>query len=623
MAGRSLFPDVRRDVAYPAGSAAALFVAFVGLALLYQTLQGGAGAESLVTKILIDAIMVIGIQVYIGNTGVLSFGHIGFGAVAGYAFAVVAIEPTQKQTVIGDAPFGLADVHLSPIMAGVVAIVVTLVVAVVVGIGLARSGAKSGAVAATVITLALLFVSHELAVNWNQVTGGDRAGLSFSIGDTLQSRWPVYVALFGALLVALLFARSRTGRLAQAARDDNLAARAMGINPQVQQMIALLVSVTIVAVAASLRVYSIGNITPKFFFFEYTLVTLVMLIVGGRSSVTGALTGVAVISTASEIARRLATEGYELFGISLDSTGTDWLFREGLPDIVLGAAMLIFMIVKPDGLLRDWELDRWLHRRSHRADATPPVVEPVAAPAPVDLVVTGAAVSFGGFRALDGADITASNGEIVGLIGPNGAGKTTLVNVITGIVPPTEGSVVVAGAELTGQPTHRIARAGLVRTFQNLRLFSSLTVRDNVEAAALSASAANIDRSTVDIDALIAASGLWELRDRRSSELDYGNSRRLELARAAAARPRFLLLDEPTSGMSDAESLTMIDRVREMARLVGSGVIVIDHDLGFITGICDRIYCLDQGQVIAVGTPDEIQADPDVQAAYLGSATGA
>jgi ABC-type branched-subunit amino acid transport system ATPase component len=384
-------------------------------------------------------------------------------------------------------------------------------------------------------------------------------------------------------------------------------------------MIALLVSVAIVSAAASLRVYSIGNITPKFFFFEYTLVTLVMLIVGGRNSVTGALVGVVVISAARELARRLGSDGYEVFGLGLDGSATDWLFREGLPDIVLGAAMLGFMILRPEGLLHDWELDRWVHRRTS-GERVPPAADPVAPPAPVSLTTRDAAVAFGGFRALDGVSIDASNQEIIGLIGPNGAGKTTLVNVITGMVPATAGTVAVGDHDLTGRPTHEIARAGLVRTFQNLRLFHSLSVRDNVEAAALASAAARVDRPRVDVDALLVESGLWELRDRRARELDYGNSRRLELARAAATAPRFLLLDEPTSGMSDTESVAMIDRVRGMARLVGAGVIVIDHDLAFITGICDRIYCLDQGELIAEGTPDEIQADPDVQAAYLGSA---
>ena len=125
------------------------------------------------------------------------------------------------------------------------------------------------------------------------------------------------------------------------------------------------------------------------------------------------------------------------------------------------------------------------------------------------------------------------------------------------------------------------------------------------------------------VDAIVAEAGLWDHRDRRAGELDYGNSRRLELARAAALAPTFLLLDEPTSGMSDSESIEMIEQVRHMAATVGAGVIVIDHDLNFITGISDHIYVFDQGRVIAHGTPDEVQADPQVRAAYLGTAGGA
>jgi branched-chain amino acid transport system permease protein len=611
---------VRRDAASSVAGAAVLVAILIGGGLLYQAVVSGS-SEQLVTAMLIDAIIVVGLQVYIGNTGVLSFGHIGFGAIAGYAFAVLAIDPDRKSTVIRNAPWGLNEVQLSPFASAVVAVLVTLAVAVVVGLGLARSGAASGAVAATVITLALLFVTHELAVNWNELTGGDRAGLSFSIGHTLSSRWPVYGALLGAVVVARLFAVSRPGRLAQAAREDNLAARAMGIDPKVQQMMALLISVVIVAVGASLRVYSIGNITPKFFFFEYTLVTLVMLIVGGRNSVTGALSGVVVITAARELARRLSTEGYEVFGLSLDSTATDWLFREGLPTIVLGAAMLGFMILRPNGLVDDREIDVVALRRWGRRHETPPSdPEPVVAPPEVSLRAESVVVEFGGFRALDAATIEASSGEILGLIGPNGAGKTTLVNAITGMVPTASGSVVLGGNDLTRASSYRIARAGLVRTFQNLRLFSTLTVRENVRVAALAADATRNPRPRIDPDALLVEAGLWDLRDRRAGGLDYGNSRRLELARAAATGPLFLLLDEPTSGMSDIESLAMVDRVRNVARLVGAGVVVIDHDLAFITGICDRIYCLDQGSVIAHGTPAEIQADPDVQRAYLGTA---
>lgn len=616
-----MFPNPRRDVAFPIIGSLVLFVVLFGGGLIYQTVLGGGSAERLVTTMLIDAIIVIGIQIYIGNTGILSFGHIGFGAIAGYAFAVYAISPEEKLKRIPTAPFGLTDTQVDPTIAILIAVAVTLFFAVIVGIGLARSGAQSGSVAATVITLALLFVTHEVAKSWPELTGGNRGGISFAIGESLTSRWPILVVLFGALLVARLYGQSRSGRLAIAAREDSLAARAMGVNPLVQQMAALLLSVAVVAIGSSLRVWQIGSILPDRFFFDYAMLTLVMLIVGGRNSVTGAVLGVAVMTAARELARRLGQDGFEVFGLGLDDAPLDWIFRENLNSVVLGVAMVGFMIWRPTGILEDWEFDQWLYRRIGRGEETEPARIPELDSTPdIEFAAADVSVSFGGFHALRGAGMTARSGEIVGIIGPNGAGKTTFVNVITGMVEPTSGEFSIAGDDLTGKASHELSRNGLVRTFQNLRLFGALTVRENVETAALVAREHRADRTLRDVDALLAEAGLWEHRDRRARELDYGNSRRLELARAAAMAPSFMLLDEPTSGMSDSESLTMIEQVRHMAATVGAGVIVIDHDLGFITGISDRIYVLDQGQVIAEGTPEEVQADPHVQAAYLGSA---
>ena len=614
-----MFPDLRRDVVFPIAGSVILFTLVVASGLVYQSQFGGVG-ERLITIALIDAIIVLGMQVFIGNTGILSFGHIGFGAIAGYVFAVSAISPVEKMKRIPDAPFGLTDVNVAPLLAVLIALAATLVVALVVGLGLARSGAESGAVSATVITLALLFVTHEVARNWPAVTGGERAGLSFRIGGTLNGRVAIYVALLLAIVVARLYAQSRGGRLAVAAREDDLAARAMGVNPLVQQMVALLISVAIVSVGASLRVYEKGSILPGDFFFNLTLVTLVMLIVGGRRSVSGALLGVAVITAGRELARRLGQDGFEVFGVGLDGAPLDWIFRENLKTVFLGVSMLGFMIWRPSGLLDDWELDEWLHAKFRRSRESPPASLPVVEPDDsASLVASGVDVAFGGFQALTGVGIVATRSEVVGIIGPNGAGKTTLLNVITGLVESDSGRISLGDTDLTTAPSFKIARSGLVRTFQNLRLFPSLTVRENVEVSSLVAASHRRHRSPCDVDGLIAAAGLWAHRDRRARELDYGTSRRLELARAAATAPAFLLLDEPTSGMSDSESLQMIEQVRQMAGLVGAGVVVIDHDLNFIIGICDRIYCLDCGQVIAHGTPEEIQADPVVQAAYIGS----
>ena len=614
-AGCGLRSDPARHVLGPILGTVVLFGLLVGGALAY-TATGGAARDDLVTQMLVNAIVVVGIGVYVGNTGVLSFGHIGFGAIAGYTFAVLAISPERKAQIIPDAPFGLADVSLPPAVATLVAAGVTLLAAVVIGLGLTRSGARTGAISAAVITLALLFVVHEVARNWTDLTGGGRSGISFTLGNKLEGRFWIYVLLFAAILVARLFRQTRTGRLAQAAREDDLAARAVGIDPATQQMIALLLSVVIVAVGSALRVYVIGVITPRFFFFEYTLLTLAMLIVGGRNSVTGALLGVVVMTIGLEATRYLA-------GPDVNVAALDWLLRDGLTGIFLGGAMLGFMIFRSSGLVADWELDtsllrRWRRRQSARQDSPPPAGEP-APPQTHSLTTSDVTVDFGGFRALDGAHVEVDGAEVVGLIGPNGAGKTTLLNVVGGIVTPTSGRCTAAGQDLTGATAHVVARGGLVRTFQNLRLFGALTVQENVEAAALVAERHRSGRPGPDVETLLRGVGLWEHRDRRARELDYGNARRLELARAAAARPDFLLLDEPTSGMSDAESLAMIDQVRSTAAAVGAGVLVIDHDLNFIVGICDRVYTLDQGAVIAVGTPAEIQANPLVRIAYLGS----
>ena len=599
-----------------------LFAVLVLGGLVYAS-GGPPTRDILVTQMLINAVMVIGLQIYIGNTGVLSFGHMGFAAIAGYTFALLATTVKSKERIVPDVPLGLDDVSLNPVVAAAAAVALTAVAGVIVGLGLARSGAKSGAVAATVITLALLFMVHEVGGAYADLTGG-RNGIRFAVGRGLEGRWWIYLALLASIVLARHFKGSRVGRMAQAAREDDLAARAMGIDPARGQMIALILSVAVISVAASLRAFQLGTVAPSTFFFDYTLLTLVMLIVGGRNSIAGSVLGVALMTVVNETTRHLAS--IEIDGGPMDVL--DIVLRPGLTDIVLGGSMLGFMIFRSRGLIEDWEVDEWLRRRFSPTEEPPAFPEPAVAPEPAELATAGLTVDFGGFRALEDARLEASNLEVVGLIGPNGAGKTTLLNVVTGLVEAVEGSATLTEQSperpetfpIAGAEPFQIARAGLARTFQNLRLFPALTVRENVSIAALVASRHRPGGDRPSVAQLLVHAGLWELRDRRARELDYGNARRLELVRAAALVPVFVLLDEPTSGMSDVESVAMIDEVRSIAAVVGAGVVVIDHDLAFITGICDRIYCLDQGRVIAVGTPAEIQADPLVQAAYLGTA---
>ena len=604
------------------GAGGVLFAALVGVGLAYVS-GGDAAGERLFTALLINATVVVGMQIFIGNTGILSFGHVGFGAVAGYAFVLFAIDRGRKAHLVPDAPFGLVDVTVHPAAAIGVAVAVSAVAATVVGLGLVRSGAASGAIAPTVITLSLLFATFEIAVNWTDLTGGNRAGLSFQPGTAMAGRGYAYGAFALALGVAGLYRRSRTARLARATREDDVAARSLGIHPAPHQMSALLLSVAVVAVGSSLRVWLTGTISPERFFIDYTLLTITMLVVGGRNSITGAVLGTVVITVLTEVARVVS-------GPDVDPGPFDVILRPGLVDLVLGASMLGFMILRPKGLLDDWELADWLGLRLRRrlrgahgavpTDATgelklPEPPQPPAAP--VRLAAAGVTVDFGGLRVLGEAHLLAESGRVVGVIGPNGAGKTTMLNTLTGVVAATQGRFSLDGDDIGGLASHRLARLGLARTFQNLRLFAALSVRENIEVAALAGarSARQAERTAA---GLLRLCGLADIAEVRARALDYGASKRLELARAAAQGPRFLLLDEPTSGFSELESVIIVDQIRRIATALGCGVVVIDHDLAFITNLCDRVYCLDQGAVIAVGSPTEIRFHPAVRAAYLG-----
>ncbi len=207
--------------------------------------------------------------------------------------------------------------------------------------------------------------------------------------------------------------------------------------------------------------------------------------------------------------------------------------------------------------------------------------------------------------------------EVVGLIGPNGAGKSTLVNVVTGFDSPTLGSVELAGRGITRWSAHRRARAGLARTFQHSRSFRDLTVRENVEVAALGVGAGT-RRARRRADELLELLGLQAHERAPAGVLAHGDERRLGVARALATRPRFVLMDEPAAGLPEAEVPDFASVVRSVRDDHEAGVLLIDHNMALVMSVCDRIVVLDQGRTLAEGTPAEIRANLDVAAAYLG-----
>jgi branched-chain amino acid transport system permease protein len=232
------------------------------------------------------------------------------------------------------------------------------------------------------------------------------------------------------------------------------------------------------------------------------------------------------------------------------------------------------------------------------------------------LTLENVSVQYGGVHALRGVSLVVENGHVLGLIGPNGAGKTTLVNATTGLAPLASGTITLESTRIDGSLPHRIARAGIARTYQNIRLFGALDVRGNLAAGAY----ARKERlSDTEIVSLLQRAGIQDVDLRaQASSLPYGDQRRLEIARALAAQPRVLMLDEPAAGMNPAETSRLVETIRAIAA-TGIAVLLIEHDMPLVRAACDGVVVLNFGEVIARGTPAEVARNPVVVEAYLGS----
>ena len=564
-----------------------------------------------VTNGLIQTVLVVGLYIFIGNSGILAFGHITYAMIGAYAAAWLTLDPFKKSFALALPPF-LAD-HAYPLFpSAVAAAVLAGIAAFITGIPLTRLTGISASIA----TFAVLAIFNTIYSNWDSWTFGASTLVGIPIYVTA---WVALAWAVAALLAATIHQKSRFGLALRASRENEVAAKASGINVPLQRLIAFTLSGLFMGAAGVLQAHFLGSVAVTGFWISSTFIALAMLIIGGQRSLTGAVVGTIVVSALLEFLRALES--------GLTIAGTTIQMRQGLRELVIALLMLVILIIRNAGITGGREIP-WPFGRSRRlqarAAAAPGAPPPAAAldKAGGDMAMTiearNVSVRFGGLPAISGVSFVMRRDEVFGLIGPNGAGKTTMVNVLTGFQRPSEGSVVLGGIDVTGREPHVLGRMGLARTFQAARLFRGMTVIQNLEVAAVGAGL-NRRAARRRAESILEWMRLEEKANARAETLPYGDERRVGIGRALATAPHFAFLDEPAAGMSDAECDDLMALISEIPARFGCGVLLIEHNMRVIMGVCHRIHVIDSGRTIVEDSPERIQNNPDVIRAYLGS----
>jgi ABC-type branched-subunit amino acid transport system ATPase component/ABC-type branched-subunit amino acid transport system permease subunit len=588
----------------------ALVALVIGLLLPALPPLRSEGDRFQLATVLVFAIIGVAMTMVIGWGGQLSLGHFAVVGVGAYVGARMS-----------DHGYGLVPLFLVSGAAGAVALVLVALPALRV---------RGFTLAVTSLGFSIVGYQYLFRVHW--FTGSESSArdvnalpVLHNVLDGTSQLFVYFVALATLVLVAaaaMTLRRSVPGRIMVAVRDDERASAAYGITPATVKLATLAVSGFFTGVAGVLWADAWRTVQPDQFSPTVSLSLLAIPVIGGLGSVPGAIAAAVALYVPAFFITPLLPTGLA------DAIGGQLFFTL----MLAGLGIVGILIKQPTGLAGGASLawQRFVDRlavqvaqsESAAADGTVPALQ-------VDL----AELRFGGVRALQGASITVNAGEIIGLIGANGAGKSTLINVVSGVLTPDAGRVHLAGRDITHAPPEVRAALGLGRTFQSAQLFPGLTVRETLQSVIgaqrkvgmLSAMvrAPWAVRAQRDIAALAEAvlerMGLEPYADTLAGELSTGTRRICALATQVAARPKVLLLDEPTAGVAQRETEAFGPLLRRIRDELDCAIVIVEHDMPLLMGLCDRVYAMEQGAVIAEGSPEQVRDDPRVVASYLGT----
>jgi len=559
------------------------------------------------TLVILYAIVAISITMLIGWGGQLSLGH----------FAVVGVGAFVSARLA----------HHGWSIVGLLMVAGSLGAAVMLVVGLPALRVRGLTLAVTTLGFAVVASEWLFHATWFTSSPGtilDLQPIPLLRGVGAPSKQlPIYLISLVVLVFIALAARglrdSTPGRLIVAVRDDERGAAAHGVTPATVKLATLAVSGFFAGMVGVLWADAWRVASPDHFSPQLSLSLLAVPVIGGIGSIGGAIAGAMALYLPTYFISPHVSGLFGRFGSQV-----------GFQLALGGLSMVGVLLTYPTGLAgaaqRGWE---WFLNRVDR-ELPDPVAQGPGVPV---LLVEDLHLSFGGVHALDGVAIELHAGEIVGLIGSNGAGKSTLINVISGVLQPQSGSISLLGSDVSGLPPEMRAALGLARSFQAAHLFPGLTVRETIQAIVGSRKGIGVLSSMArtpwarraerecraQADALIERMGLAPWADTLTADLSTGTRRVCDLALQLAAAPRVLLLDEPTAGVAQRETEAFGPLLRRIREELDCAVIIVEHDMPLLMGLCDRVYAMAEGRVIAEGTPEEMRNDPQVVASYLGT----